>query len=152
MDFDDLKIDEYDEEKHKNFILDSWLKSARGGWFAKGSSKDDFFRVQESIIETLLKDAKCRVAKVDDTFLGYVVHDDTCLHYLYVKFAYRRQGIGKKLLDLGGDGLSHCSAITDEQWKRAWLHDRCGLDTSFYAALRYLIGREQAGPVFLFGT
>lgn len=157
-DLTDLVIVEYDQDVHKNFVLDSWLKSMRGGWFAKHAKKDDFFELQQSIIEALLDKAQCKIAKValkdnpeEDVFIGYVVHDDDCLHYLYVKYAFRRQGIGQKLLDLAGDELSQCSMIYDDRWKREWLFERQKLATSFYAALRYAVGREKQGPVFLFG-
>jgi len=80
------------------FILNSWLKSHR--WSDKDNP--DYYRVAAPKIKTLLKTNRVMVAALaeePDCFVGWVCGKRAKLHYVYVKSAFRRDGVAKALIE-----------------------------------------------------
>ena len=98
-----------DAENEKAFIYNSWLKSYGKSNEARRMIGRVYFQGFENIINQI-RDSNAYVALAlnpddSDQILGYVVFsfDDeialSVIHYVYVKEAFRRLGIAKKLLD-----------------------------------------------------
>lgn len=145
----------YRAADHKNFILDAWLQSMRRTRFASHGPKANFYPNQQAVIESILDKATCKVYEVSydegKVFAGFVVHDRDALHYLYVKFPYRRLGIAKKILD-DIPGLALYSCIFDGRWKRSFIEDKRGLRFDFYSGLRYVLSARETKEQFEFGN
>lgn len=82
-----------------NFLLSSWLKSAR----LQHEQVDDaiYFSYYKTLVKTLLatKDTLLAVDPEDESsIIGYVTYDNQAVHYLYVKHALRNFGIAKQLI------------------------------------------------------
>lgn len=83
-----------------NFILSSWLQSyAKSLHHTPNSIVYDNHR---PLIETCLKDPRVEtlVATSDDSdqILGYLCHQGTRMHYIYVKHVFRRMGVAKAIV------------------------------------------------------
>lgn len=52
----------------------------------------------------------------DDVVLGFSVIENTCLHYVHVPKAYRRQGVGTMLVPQGIQWTTHLTKIGYEIW------------------------------------
>lgn len=90
------------------FIFSSWLKSYK--IFAKGITRQVYFREHHRLIEGLLKNAETYVAvnaKDDNQIYGWICMDGSqpckILHFIYVKSSFRNMGIGKTMFELIGD-------------------------------------------------
>lgn len=88
-------------DEDMNFVAASWFES-----FWKGAVRDTgmpfetYKAGQDALIRKLTSSCKVIVvaaAVAPDEIVGYVVRDGDLLHYLYVKSAYRRLGIGSEL-------------------------------------------------------
>lgn len=86
------------------FVFSSWLKSYRDSMPLVWNGT--YYAGQHSLIERLLDDAQTQVvvaSPIDDdlTILGWAVRSKPstlrALHYVYVKEAFRRMGIGASL-------------------------------------------------------
>lgn len=95
------------------FIFRAWLK---GYWpHFPGNvvvSESEFMARWHRVIEKILADPRTRtvVAHVEgepDSLLGFACGSDRCLHWAYVKQAFRRMGICWKLTD-GVDAGGSC--------------------------------------------
>lgn len=98
-----------------NFIYATWLKGLyHGSDFFKNVDKDAFFANYQAIVKGILDktNVKASVACLSSdptVILGYAVRSVAGpLHWLYVKEAWRRQGIASRLI---GD-CSEISSIT----------------------------------------
>lgn len=98
-----------DCENEKAFIYNSWLKSFGKSAEARRMIGRVYFQGYENIINKI-KDSNAYVALAlnpddSDQILGYLVFsfDDeialSVIHYVYVKEAFRKLGIAKKLLE-----------------------------------------------------
>jgi L-amino acid N-acyltransferase YncA len=92
------------QETDHPLIYASWLKSQYYGnsWF-KQIGRDIFFNGYKQVIAGRLATAKTVVVCLEadpDVVLGYACYspDETTLHYVYVKKAWRQFGIAKELL------------------------------------------------------
>lgn len=97
------------------FVIPSWLQSYARSLVAKllradgrySTGRDIYWSSQRKRIETLLATAGTRVtvATVADTGVGWSCEDRSrrVLHYVYVKDAFRRQGIGTALVGWAND-------------------------------------------------
>lgn len=99
-----------------NFIFASWLKGLRYGneWFNLIEA-DTYYANYHKIIEVILETPGVAVTvsclKEDPSvILGYSVHSTTCLHWVFVKKAWRGIGIAKSLVPPTVTTVSH---ITD---------------------------------------
>lgn len=87
------------------FIYSTWRNSIYYGWLELPGSEPrpnpkEFFKIQTVYIDNILEGADVRVAVLyddPDTIVGFSVHTDSHLYFIYVKEAYRREGIGKLL-------------------------------------------------------
>lgn len=95
-------------EKEKAFVYNSWLKSYGKSSEARRMSAHVYFEGYSKILDGILKDTFIAFAlNPDDTdqILGYAAfnYDEdinlSVIHYVYVKEAFRRLGLAKKLLE-----------------------------------------------------
>lgn len=99
----------YDLDDAK-FLMHSWLRSMRGMF--RDSTDDDYYSGVQQDIMSLAKCAKVIVAcdREKPWFIyGYCVADEAAsredplvVHYIFVKNAYRRQGIGTAMMKAHG--------------------------------------------------
>lgn len=85
-------------------IFSSWLRSYRPSADPK-VDKDVYYREHHKVVERLLREAEVVVATAegdDDTVVGWVCSSPGVLHYVYVKEAFRRMGLGTWLLACQG--------------------------------------------------
>lgn len=88
----------------KNFIMASFLRGVYyGNKFYGMTPKDDFMNNYKHVGESLIANAKIRVACLPDdpdVILGYCItsSSDEIIHWCFVKTAWRRQGILKAML------------------------------------------------------
>jgi len=88
-----------------SFLFSSWLKSYRNSPWAKPMHNNVYFDYHHALIQDLLNHSEVYIAcskKNGSDIYGYAVgqwiNDVFTLHYVYVKHAYRRLGIGKLLM------------------------------------------------------
>lgn len=84
------------------FVASTWFRSVLESNTVVNQVPFGVFRDgMEANIQRLLKQSVTRVVfatSQPDELLGYVVSDKSLIHHLYVKSAYRRQGIGRSLV------------------------------------------------------
>lgn len=94
----------------ESFLFDSWLNSYRHSDYGKHVGQKTFYYRERQRLERVLNDSRTMVFTArandnDDQIFGYAVatFDDykkvTTLHYIYVKQAFRRLGVGAALLN-----------------------------------------------------
>ena len=91
----------------KSFIFNSWLKSFRHSPLAKPLCNEVYFKNHKVIVENILKRSRVLIAcnpEDEDQIYGYIVYepiidDITVLHYVYVKFTYRKLGIARTIVE-----------------------------------------------------
>ena len=89
------------DERHHNFILNSWLN----GYYAQSKvrpSKDIFFKEHQALIKKCLERSSILVAvfeEDEDTFFGYLVHNKSVVHWMSVKTPYQKRGIATALVN-----------------------------------------------------
>jgi GNAT superfamily N-acetyltransferase len=95
-------------DKEKAFIYNSWLKSFGKSTEARRMAAKVYFEGYSKIVDSILKNSFVAIAlNPDDAdqILGYVVfnYDEdinlSVVHYVYVKEAFRKLGIAKKLME-----------------------------------------------------
>ena len=113
-------VRDFDMEKDGNFIYHSWGNSYReaalGAW--GDIPKATYYKRVRLRIDTLLKrGAELKIAcdpDNQDIILGWMCAESPVLHYVYVKEAYRKQGIALTLLN--ACGLSSTNVIPCSHW------------------------------------
>ena len=99
----------------ENFILNSWLKSYRSSVPLVGDVV--YFREQKYAIRRILLTAEVHIAcdPADESVVwAYVVSEGNVVHYAYSKFALRRFGLIRALIERAGLGNHFvCSHLTD---------------------------------------
>lgn len=102
------------------FIYSTWLKGLRyGNKTYEKMDKDSYFKNYHRIIGNILSrpDAYILVACLNDdptTILGYSVREgENILHYIHVKNAFRRFGIGRAL---SPGKITKVTHVTDVGW------------------------------------
>lgn len=128
------EIVDYDAKEHMNFILDSWLKSFKLTRLARHSGGNEYYPIQQAVIKAILKTTAPKLAVSDGEFVGYIVADDSCMHYVYVKHAMRRFGVATMLLDTCS-GVDCYSVFLDAHWKSQWLQRKRRLRFCYYKGL-----------------
>jgi GNAT superfamily N-acetyltransferase len=118
-------------ESDHAFILATWLRSAYAATsktvndnkVIKLIKPDIFFREHQELIKQILSDNKtftyvACAEDYQDQLFGYIcVHGD-CLHYLYVKQPYRKNGVATKLIEeIGSDSI-----INHSHWSGDFVH------------------------------
>jgi GNAT superfamily N-acetyltransferase len=120
------------ETCHHNFILNSWLtqyyelfdpKSEKPRYqgmklpFMKHST---YWGNHEALIKKALERSTVLIAVNEedrDQFLGYMVHEKDCVHFIYVKGLFRKQGIATKMLETLNDTWLEFSHISPVVWR-----------------------------------
>lgn len=98
------------------FIFSSWLKSYRSNSpFAGSVSERIYYDREHAIIERILARGRTLVAHPEGdpgTIIGYLVAEQhtvpSIVHWLYVKGAWRRAGVGAKLVEAAGLDMDDC--------------------------------------------
>lgn len=86
------------------FIYASWLNSYRyDSDIGKNCKNSVFYSEYREIIDGILKDKETRVLIIchnsdENVIYGFLVGNESTLHYCYVKEAFRRFGLGSALL------------------------------------------------------
>lgn len=106
-----------------DFLFNSWLKSYRHSNECNAMNNEVFFKRFGKIITKILGDSTIIVAcNPDDQdqiygYLAYKTLDDVfVLHYIYVKYPYRKLGIAKKMLDTVTDLSKPMVATFANRW------------------------------------
>lgn len=95
------------QEEDINFIYSTWLKSYRQSDYCKTLSNDVFFLNHKEIISVILNNSNTKVTIIcdkedPDQIYGYIVAEivksQTILHFIYVKYNFRKFGIMKHYL------------------------------------------------------
>lgn len=101
-------------ESDLHFILSSWLKSYNSSPDNCIKNNHRYYFYQKSLIASILTRAKTVVIcnkDIPEQIYGYCVYEETdnlfVLHWLYVKYTYRKLGLARSLLSniLGGKEL-----------------------------------------------
>ena len=108
------------------FVTATWLLNYRShNPFAGDLRRDVYREQQQTIIARLLRTASGRVAcdaGDENVIYGYTIYAPSVLHYLYVKEAFRKMGIGRQLLEAAGAQLpllSYTHWTDAAQWVQA---------------------------------
>lgn len=100
-----------------NFIYNSWLKSYRQSDFAKKVPNDVYYTYQKAKIDRVMDVSSILIIHAKDQpdhILGYIVASEepyTCIHYVYVKYPYRKLGIAKQLCNSLVSGFGNRTVI-----------------------------------------
>lgn len=88
------------------YLYSSYLRNVHRAHPLRHVPNSLYYRGQTKRMDRLLEEASFVIACFPEEpgeIVGYVIHqpvaDTTAIHYLYVRACYRRQGIGKLLLD-----------------------------------------------------
>jgi GNAT superfamily N-acetyltransferase len=102
------------------FVYRAWLE---GYWphFPGGvvMAKGEYMQRYHRVIERILADARTRamvahVASEPDLLLGFAVGAADCLHWCYVKHAFRRLGVARALIAATTPDKARCSHYSDK--------------------------------------
>ncbi len=99
-------------ESDMNFIYNSWLKSYKNSLIGKTMTNDVFFTNHKQVISEILNSPLTSIVVAvspedNDQILGFACIETSpsynVLHYVYVKFTFRKFGIASSIIDgLGG--------------------------------------------------
>lgn len=121
-----LRIGLLDDE---NFIKATMLKGLYYGCDFYGNiEQESFFKHYSPIVAQLIRDKDVIVACLadePDVILGYAIVSGAVLHYVFVKEAWRKQGIAKRMLDgLQINCVTHLTNVGNcIRMKHKWLFD-----------------------------
>ncbi len=90
------------EKDDESFIYSSWLRSYRSSPISTHMINDIYFDNHKKIIEELLSKANVIIAcnpEDPSQIYGFICYEDTTVHYLYVKYPFRKMGLGRYLFD-----------------------------------------------------
>lgn len=111
----------------ESFIYATWLRSQYYGntWF-KQIDKNIFFNNYKRVVSDYLITAHVQIACLDsdpDVVVGYAVYsaDGKILRWVYVKRAWRRLGIAKKLVDPDVKQVSSLTRIGRMLMPKEWI-------------------------------
>ena len=107
------------KDSDKSFIYSSWLKSYRESDLAKHMVNSIYYDYHAKVIEAAMASSTIIIACNDqdeDQLYGYIVFqqiDDVALvHYTYVKFPYRKFGIGRQLFEFAQPDTEQFTVVT----------------------------------------
>lgn len=125
----------------KNFIYSTWLNALYyGNRWAKdiepvtGAPIDIFGEIDEpafylnyrAVIDRLLSRCGTMVACLkedEDVILGYCVTEPEILHFIFIKDAWRRAGIAKKLVPKGIKAVTHLTKLGYYAKRKSWKYN-----------------------------
>lgn len=125
----------------RSFVIAAWLNNyRRESYFAARVTDKVFFYHHHAIVERLLARSRVLIAcdpSDENEIVGYIVWEPGVLHWVYVKKAFRKFGIGRSLLsatdlpdDLAGVHITHPTKL----WFTTKQHGE-GLEAKFPAAI-----------------
>lgn len=91
-----------DKDKVLSFVYNSILKSNRSTGINTSIDNDIYYTEESKKLKNILNDSDVVVIvnKDDyDQFLGYCVYKDDTIHFVYVKYNFRKLGIVKDLVN-----------------------------------------------------
>lgn len=115
METNSIIIRTYNEEQDKNFIFSTFLRGMYYGQHPdKRPEKDQFMRTKDQELKKVIKNSIIKVACFKDgldVILSYVIlsKDESVLHFVFTKKAWRKIGLTKLLLN---DKLKSVSSLT----------------------------------------
>lgn len=90
------------QETDMSLVYSTWLRGLYyGNDFFKKIDKDAFFDIYPKVITKLVADSTAVAACLsddEDVVIGYAVYQGAILHWVYVKEAFRKQGIATSML------------------------------------------------------
>jgi GNAT superfamily N-acetyltransferase len=119
-------------QSHHNFILNSWLtqyyelfdpkseKPRYAGMKLPFMKHSTYWDNHEKLIKKALERSSILVAVNEedpDQFIGWMVNEKDCVHFIYVKALFRKQGIATQMLDTLGDSWLEFSHISPVIWR-----------------------------------
>lgn len=114
---DELMIIRPGIEEDRSFIMATWLRGLYYGspWFRE-IEKDNFMAKYHDIISSVIAKPTAQVnvsvLKEDhNVILGYSVTEPKIIHWIFVKEAWRRVGIGARLLPSNTDVATHLTVM-----------------------------------------
>lgn len=123
-DFDGLYSIRDGKESDNNFILATFLRGLYYGdsWFSL-IPKDIFMDNYKEVAEHMVANNTIKIACLPedpDVILGYSIlsADFQTIHWVYVKSAWRKKGIGTRLTPKYPTTISHLSSLGKELMKR----------------------------------
>jgi GNAT superfamily N-acetyltransferase len=107
------------------FIYSTWLLGLYHGnsWF-KLIDKTVYFEHYKKIVEALLITSMVQVACLEsdrDVIVGYSIHRDNRLHWIFVKKAWRRLGVAKALMPEGINTVTHLTGLGKTLMPKEWV-------------------------------
>lgn len=122
--FDYIQFIEY-TPKFESFLYNTWLKSYRST--QKYTTDTIYYLYQKKIIKNIIgnPDVKIKVVCNKDNLnhaIGYIVWEmPGVLHYVYIKHAYRNQGICSaflKSLPIDSEQLTLTTHVSVQKWQQ----------------------------------
>lgn len=108
------------KQEDENFILATFLRGIYYGdsWFSQ-IPKQIFMDNYKNVVAALVTKATIKIAclKEDpDVIIGYSIlsNDFQTIHFVYVKNAWRKQGIGRTLVPQHPKSVTHLTALGKE--------------------------------------
>jgi hypothetical protein len=103
------------------FVFNSWLKSFRSSYFAKGIPNSVYFSGHHKLIEHLIQNSRvviaCDPADTKNIY-GYIcastVQGILVVHYVYVKHTFRCLGVAKTLMNQFEHDASRAACYTHQ--------------------------------------
>lgn len=127
------------EDKDIPFIRDSWLKSYRDSEWVAGIPSDIFYRSHGAIVGELLYNSIIKTArwsKDHNQIYGWIAaekyKDALVIHYVYVKSAFRKMGIGRTLFFSLEDIKTQDLLCTHRTWTHKWLSKKINIKYNPY--------------------
>lgn len=108
------------------FIYSTWLRGLYyGNSYYKRIKKDVYFSKYKLVLRTLLEQRPLAVKVMclntdEDTILGYSVSEGDTLHWVYVKEAWRKMGVGKRLVGDNITAYSHFTNMVKNLLPKTW--------------------------------
>lgn len=91
-------------------------------WFNKIDRKE-YFDKYKKVLDFLLAKSTIDIAVLEDNpnvIIGYIVYEDNKLHWIYVKKAWRKAGVGKQLIPEGITCVTHLTKIAAKKKPKEW--------------------------------
>lgn len=111
-------------QEYKGLVLSRWMHSLRhGNEYFKLSQSNPYFKAYEKYIKAILgrTGSVVRIAVLSDdrdVALGWSVIEGSILHYVYVNYEQRNQGVGTKLVPGEISTISHLTKSGLRIWPK----------------------------------
>lgn len=108
---------------YESFLYSNWLKSLKyGNEYFKLCEPSSYFGSYKRFIASLLgrPGSVLRFATLSDdrdVLLGFSLWEPATLHYVFVKYDYRNQGVGRSLTPKGITRITHLTKSGIGYWK-----------------------------------